>query len=341
MRRLFAALILLSAISTPSLAQPGAEPPPPGSYWQSCQSVAVQGSGADATLSAQCRTREGQWRATNLRYRQCRYEIESINGQLSCGGLSEQGSTAQPIAAELPQGNYAKSCRGAIAQGFGYEAALSAQCQTRDGRWRSSTLRYANCRFGIENIDGQLTCAAQGQSIPAANQQEVPPPGNYWQTCQNVVIQGYGRDATLNARCETRDGRARSTSLRYKNCRNPVENIDGQLICENGGTRPPYGSGYGQGGNGSNGYSSEGYGETITLFEGPNYAGAPFTSDREITNIPRQYNDRALSLRVGRSAWQVCSDSDFRGHCETIDRDVRDLRQYGLGRSISSMRPID
>ena len=68
--------------------------------------------------------------------------------------------------------------------------------------------------------------------------------------------------------------------------------------------------------------------------------GQPFTSDREVTNLPREYNDRALSLRVGRSVWQVCTDSDFRGHCETFDRDVRDLRQYGMDRGVSSMRPV-
>ena len=170
---------------------------------------------------------------------------------------------------------------------------------------------------------------------------EPPPPGSYWQSCQRVTVQGYGANATLRAQCRTRDGQWRATSLRYRQCRYEIENIDGQLICDNSSARPPYDADYEQNNGGPTDYGSRSYGDAITLFEGPNYSGTPFTNDREVTNLPRQYNDRALSLRVGRSVWQVCSDSDFRGHCETIDRDVRDLRDYGLGRSISSMRPVN
>jgi len=48
-----------------------------------------------------------------------------------------------------------------------------------------------------------------------------------------------------------------------------------------------------------------------------------------------------MSLRIqGRGAWQVCSDSDFRGRCQVFDRDVPDLRQYGLGEAVTSMRPV-
>ena len=48
-----------------------------------------------------------------------------------------------------------------------------------------------------------------------------------------------------------------------------------------------------------------------------------------------------MSLRIqGRGAWQICSDSDFRGRCQIFDRDVGDLRQYGLGEAVSSMRPV-
>ena len=67
----------------------------------------------------------------------------------------------------------------------------------------------------------------------------------------------------------------------------------------------------------------------------------PFESQSEVTNLPKQYNDRALSLRIqGRGAWQVCSDSDFRGRCVVVDRDIPDLRQMGLGEAVSSMRPV-
>ena len=48
-----------------------------------------------------------------------------------------------------------------------------------------------------------------------------------------------------------------------------------------------------------------------------------------------------MSLRIdGRRPWQVCSNSDFKGHCEVFDHDVRDLRAFGLAAQISSMRPV-
>ena len=75
----------------------------------------------------------------------------------------------------------------------------------------------------------------------------------------------------------------------------------------------------------------------ITLYEGPNFTGRSITFDRDFTNLPRQYADMALSVRV-RGAWSVCVDSDYRGRCVVVDRDVRDLRSIGMGRTISSMR---
>jgi len=79
---------------------------------------------------------------------------------------------------------------------------------------------------------------------------------------------------------------------------------------------------------------------SLTLFDGPNFAGRPFQTWSEITNLPKQDNDRAMSLRIeGRRPWMVCTDSDFRGRCQVFDRDVRDLRQFGMGGQVSSMRP--
>ena len=80
---------------------------------------------------------------------------------------------------------------------------------------------------------------------------------------------------------------------------------------------------------------------SITLFDGPDFSGRAFQTSSEITNLPKQYNDRAVSLRIeGRGAWQVCTDSDFRGRCQVFDRDVRDLRPFGLAGQVSSMRPV-
>jgi hypothetical protein len=160
-----------------------------------------------------------------------------------------------------------------------------------------------------------------------------PPPGDYFRTCRNVSTYGYGREATLTAECRDDRGRWRQTSLRYGGC-DRVENRDGDLVCRGGGGdggRPPFGGGGG---------FRPGFGSQVTIFTAPNFGGERFQARGEITNLPRRYNDQALSLRIeGRGAWQVCSDSDFRGRCQIFDRDVADLRPYGLGFAVSSMRP--
>ena len=177
---------------------------------------------------------------------------------------------------------------------------------------------------------------AQGRGAP-------PPPGNYFQTCRNISTEGYGPNAVMTAECRDRDGGWRSTSIRYGGC-NRIENRNGQLSClEAQGYQgpppgvpqgPPPGPPYDEGGRGRGRPS-------ITLFSAPDFGGRPFFTEGEITNLPREFNDRAMSLRIdGRRAWMVCSDSDFRGHCQVFDHDVRDLRQFGLGGQISSMRPI-
>jgi hypothetical protein len=80
---------------------------------------------------------------------------------------------------------------------------------------------------------------------------------------------------------------------------------------------------------------------SITLFNGPDFRGRPFQTSSEITNLPKQDNDRAMSLRIdGRRPWQVCTNSDFKGRCQVFDHDVPDLRQFGLAGQISSMRPV-
>jgi hypothetical protein len=177
--------------------------------------------------------------------------------------------------------------------------------------------------------------AAQAQSRGAQ-----PPPGNYFQTCRNVSTQGYGRDATMTAECRDRDGRWRATSVRFGGC-DRIENRDGVLACMGGPGYPPPGPGpgrppYGPGPGGPGGPGRS----TLTLFSTPNFGGRPFTTQSEITNLPKQDNDRAMSLRIdGRQPWQVCTNSDFKGRCQVFDRDVPDLRQFGMAGQVSSMRP--
>jgi hypothetical protein len=139
-----------------------------------------------------------------------------------------------------------------------------------------------------------------------------------------------------------------------------VTNRDGQLVCARNGYGPPnQGGGYYSGGNGGyygggyppgGGYNNggSGYGPrpgsfppgTITLYSGPQFQGPAFAVNRETTNLPRQFNDQAMSLRVQGGTWQICADSDFEGRCQIIDRDVPNLNELGLGEALSSIRQV-
>lgn len=154
------------------------------------------------------------------------------------------------------------------------------------------------------------------------------PQGSYQQSCRSATVRGSGGNATLTASCRDGRGRWNYSSIRVQQCRDDIRNDNGRLACGwggGGGGRPPPWQGSG----------------SVTLYSSPDFGGQAFQTSREVTNLPRQYNDRAMSLRIeGRGSWQICSDSDFRGRCQIFNRDVRDLRQYGLGEAVSSMRPV-
>lgn len=186
-------------------------------------------------------------------------------------------------------------------------------------------------RWGPGGAGGQQGGNWGGQQGGSWGGQGWLPQGSYQQSCRSATVRGSGRNATLTASCQDGRGRWNYSSIRIQDCRDDIRNDGGRLACGwsggggGGGGRPP--PWQGQGG--------------ITLFSSPDFGGQPFQTSREITNLPRQYNDRAMSLRIeGRGAWQVCADSNFRGRCEIFSRDVRDLRQFGLGEAVTSMRPV-
>jgi hypothetical protein len=193
--------------------------------------------------------------------------------------------------------------------------------------------------FAVLAAVSALVCALPAQSQPQPQERGRPgggwdqpggppggriPPGSYRQSCRDVTVSRPGRDELLSAACRDVRGRWNYSTLRYRVCRDEIRNDNGRLFCSlGGGGRPPQGR------------------SSITLFSAPNFGGQRIESSREITNLPRQFNDRAMSVQLGgRGSWQVCSDSDFRGRCQIIDRDVSDLRQLGLAEAITSLRPV-
>lgn len=77
----------------------------------------------------------------------------------------------------------------------------------------------------------------------------------------------------------------------------------------------------------------------LTLYDGAGFRGEAVSFDGAVARLPSaRFNDRAGSVSVSGS-WELCSDSNFRGRCEIVSGDVRDLRRIGLNNNVSSIRP--
>ena len=63
------------------------------------------------------------------------------------------------LAQALPNGSYLQSCRDIEVRGRNRpDAQLIAECQTKRGSWRESSLLYKRCRGDIYNDNGALGC---------------------------------------------------------------------------------------------------------------------------------------------------------------------------------------
>lgn len=180
-----------------------------------------------------------------------------------------------------------------------------------------------------------MTIAALGAltagfaAAPAAEaQNRGAPRGSYQATCSGAYV-NQGR---LYADCRDTRGRMRETSIELARCSSSdIGNDNGLLVCfgHRGSyeDRPGGGNGGGGGGGGS---------PSITFFADSDFRGASITVSGE-TAFLSTFNDRASSARVNGS-WEVCEDARFGGRCERIDRDVRNLSDFGLNDRISSVR---
>lgn len=156
---------------------------------------------------------------------------------------------ATPAVAQ-PGGSYQQTCRNISVRG----STLTAECQNTGGGWQSTQLRdYNRCRGEIQNINGSLQCTGtngggygqnggygrgddRGRDADHDRDRDRDhdrdgyngaPRGSYYQTCQNVQVNGN----TLTASCQKKNGKTRNTSLHnYQQCRD-IENDNGKLRC--------------------------------------------------------------------------------------------------------------
>src|SRR5215472_13039268 len=152
--------------------------------------------------------------------------IRSISSALTAfllvAGLQGSAARAQSQGGR-PWGDYQKTCRDIRYNGY----TLTANCQKRDGGWRSSSLDYRGCHGPVINDNGNLRCGEGGPGYGGHVGPGGLPRGDYKLTCQNMRMDG----STLVANCQKRDGGWRSTSVdNAYQCRNIV-NDDGRLVC--------------------------------------------------------------------------------------------------------------
>lgn len=78
----------------------------------------------------------------------------------------------------------------------------------------------------------------------------------------------------------------------------------------------------------------------IVLFGETGFRGSSKVFRSEEPNLVLVgFNDVARSLRLGGRPWEICRDADYVG-CETVYEDVAELNELGLGRRVSSLRPV-
>ncbi len=80
----------------------------------------------------------------------------------------------------------------------------------------------------------------------------------------------------------------------------------------------------------------------ITFFENDNFGGRRFNYTGSISNLgDTSFNDRASSVVIRGSAWQLCPDAFFRGRCVTLNPgDYPSLGAMGLNDRVSSAREV-
>jgi hypothetical protein len=81
----------------------------------------------------------------------------------------------------------------------------------------------------------------------------------------------------------------------------------------------------------------------VTFYERNGLRGYSITLNGPVDNfVSYAFNDRAASAMVGHGRWLACEDAQFRGRCVVLRPGAYpSLRETGLQRAISSVRPLD
>ena len=81
----------------------------------------------------------------------------------------------------------------------------------------------------------------------------------------------------------------------------------------------------------------------VTFYEGEGFTGRSFTTDKLVNNLARnQFNDRASSVVVLGSPWEVCDKNKFRGRCVVLrPGQYPSMRAMGLNDRVSSVRALN
>ena len=96
--------------------------------------------------------------------------------------------------------------------------------------------------------------------------------------------------------------------------------------------------GYGRGGYGGGRYGRND--APVVLFEDADYRGDALPVNGAIPHLNQlRFNDKVSSIAINSGAWEVCTDPNYRGHCEVISRSVGETGYYRLNDNITSIRP--
>jgi len=212
-----------------------------------------------------------------------------IGVALLCGAFAAGPAQAQP------NGSYRQSCRNvSVAGQYRPDALLTAQCQTKKGSWRESSLYYKNCRGDIYNDNGALRC----QGGQAGNPGSLPP-GSWQASCRN----GFLDSRTLHAECRTFSDRWTDARLDMSACPwGPVANNNGRLVCGGGPGSGPGGGNF----------------TTLILYENFNFSGRMLQLTGPAPDLRAYYFDRRTSSLRVQGSWYVCSGINYTGECSKV-----------------------